>query len=146
MAKGVLHRHFADFADFLADLVPDRIARLEAQSADLLREVGTGTVAANLAAALTGLFGSVAVAMIGPRRDPPDPADVDHVVAAALAGVLVRSPVPRTPAADHRLAPPEFTRQAPLLPRRRESPVAKSGNKRRGRKKKKANHGKRPNS
>lgn len=76
----------------------------------------------------------------------PEPAEVRGVVAAAPAGAAVRGPVPRIMAADHRLAPPELTWQAPLLPRRRESPMAKSGNKRRGRKKKKANHGKRPNS
>lgn len=65
VAKGVLHKHFADFDDFLADLVRDRIRRIEAQAAELLGAVGTGSVAANLAAALTELFGSVAVAMIG---------------------------------------------------------------------------------
>lgn len=76
----------------------------------------------------------------------PDPTGVRQPVAAVPAGVAVTGPVPRTMAADHRLGPPELTWQAPLLPRRRESPMAKSGNKRRGRKKKKANHGKRPNS
>ena len=34
-AKGVLHRHFADFDAFLAELVRDRIARVEAQAAAL---------------------------------------------------------------------------------------------------------------
>ena len=34
-AKGVLHRHFADFDAFLAELVADRIARLEGQAAAL---------------------------------------------------------------------------------------------------------------
>jgi AcrR family transcriptional regulator len=59
-AKGVLHRHFADFDDFLAELVRDRIARLET-----LRPVpGTGTVADNVADALTELFRSVAVAIV----------------------------------------------------------------------------------
>jgi AcrR family transcriptional regulator len=71
-AKGVLHRHFADFDDFLADLVRDRIAGLETQSAALLAAAGTGTVIGNLAEALTGLFGSVAlniVALITFRDD-----------------------------------------------------------------------------
>ncbi|MFE0019975.1 TetR/AcrR family transcriptional regulator [Amycolatopsis sp. NPDC059021] len=63
-AKGVLHRHFADFDDFLAKLVLDRIARLEAQAADLLAAAGTRTVADNLTDALTSLFSSVAVAII----------------------------------------------------------------------------------
>ena len=55
-AKGVLHRHFADFDTFLAELVLDRIGDIE-QQADLLRSTaGTGTVAGNLADALTVLF------------------------------------------------------------------------------------------
>ena len=71
-AKGVLHRHFADFDDFLADLVRDRITRLDAQSAALLGAAGTGTVIGNLAGTLTDLFGSVAlhiVALITFRDD-----------------------------------------------------------------------------
>ena len=63
-AKGVLHRHFADFDDFLADLVRDRIARLDAQTSALLDAAGTGTVLDNLTATLTDLFGSVAVAIV----------------------------------------------------------------------------------
>src|SRR6201996_1654778 len=34
-AKGVLHRHFTDFDDFLAELVRDRITRLGPQTAAL---------------------------------------------------------------------------------------------------------------
>jgi AcrR family transcriptional regulator len=71
-AKGVLHRHFADFDDFLADLVRDRITRLETQSAALLDAAGTGTVTGNLTETLTDLFGSVAlniVALITFRDD-----------------------------------------------------------------------------
>ncbi|MDJ1130862.1 TetR/AcrR family transcriptional regulator [Streptomyces iconiensis] len=64
-AKGVLHRHFADFDAFLAELVRDRIARIEQQSATLHEAAGTGTVAGNLTDALTALFGSVAVAIVG---------------------------------------------------------------------------------
>jgi AcrR family transcriptional regulator len=64
-AKGVLHRHFADFDAFLAELVLDRIARLDGQAAALRRAAGTGTVAGNLTGALTALFGSVAVAIVG---------------------------------------------------------------------------------
>lgn len=63
-AKGVLHRHFADFDAFLTDLVLDRAALLQTQ-ADALREAaGTGTVAGNLTGALTTLFGPVPVAII----------------------------------------------------------------------------------
>jgi len=64
-AKGVLHKHFADFDAFLAELVLDRIAQLEGTAAGLLDRAGTGTVAGNLRAALEGLFGSVAVAIVG---------------------------------------------------------------------------------
>jgi AcrR family transcriptional regulator len=63
-AKGVLHRHFADFDAFLAELVVDRIARIEHQAAALRDSAGTGTVAGNLTGALTDLFGSVAVAIV----------------------------------------------------------------------------------
>ncbi|KOG41046.1 TetR/AcrR family transcriptional regulator [Streptomyces decoyicus] len=64
-AKGVLHRHFADFDAFLAELVLDRIAQLDDQGAALRKSAGTGTVTGNLASALTDLFGSVAVAIVG---------------------------------------------------------------------------------
>ena len=63
-AKGVLHRHFADFDDFLADLVRDRITRLDGQSAALRAAAGTGTVAGHLTEALTDLFGSVALSIV----------------------------------------------------------------------------------
>ena len=63
-AKGVLHRHFSDFDDFLAALVLDRAGRIDAQAAALRASAGTGTVAANLVEVLTALFSSVAVAII----------------------------------------------------------------------------------
>lgn len=64
VAKGVLHKHFADFDDFLASLVMDRIARISAAEAALIAAAGTRTVAANLRVVLEELFGSVAVAII----------------------------------------------------------------------------------
>jgi AcrR family transcriptional regulator len=65
VAKGVLHRHFADFDAFLVELVRDRIAAIGMQSAALQESAGTGTVVGNLTGALTDVFGSVAVAMVG---------------------------------------------------------------------------------
>ncbi|HLI41599.1 MAG TPA: TetR/AcrR family transcriptional regulator [Streptosporangiaceae bacterium] len=64
VAKGVLHRHFADFDAFLAELVADRVARIGAQAAALREAAGTGSVAGNLAGALTDLFGSVALRIV----------------------------------------------------------------------------------
>jgi AcrR family transcriptional regulator len=64
-AKGVLHRHFADFDAFLAELVRDRIGRMEHQSAALRDAAGISTVAGNLTGALIDVFGPVAVAIVG---------------------------------------------------------------------------------
>ncbi|MEU0486025.1 TetR family transcriptional regulator [Streptosporangium sp. NPDC006013] len=64
VAKGVLHRHFADFDAFLAELVRDRIARIDGQAAALRESAGTGTVAGNLTGALIDLFDPVAVAIV----------------------------------------------------------------------------------
>jgi len=63
-AKGVLHRHFADFDAFLAELVLDRMARIDNQAAALRESAGTGTVPGNLAGALIALFGPLAVAIL----------------------------------------------------------------------------------
>jgi AcrR family transcriptional regulator len=64
-AKGVLHRHFADFDAFLTELVLDRISRIETQATAVRDSAGTGTVADNLSSALTTLFDSVAVGIVG---------------------------------------------------------------------------------
>lgn len=63
-AKGVLHRHFADFDAFLTELVLDRLGRIDTQAAALRDAAGTGTVADNLTHVLTDLFESVAVAIV----------------------------------------------------------------------------------
>jgi AcrR family transcriptional regulator len=64
VAKGVLHRHFADFDAFLAELALDRVARISAQAAALRAIAGSGTVAGNLAAALPDLFSPAVLALI----------------------------------------------------------------------------------
>lgn len=63
-AKGVLHRHFADFDGFLAELILDRAAQLEARGRALRASAGSATVAANLTEALATLFGPVPAAII----------------------------------------------------------------------------------
>ncbi len=64
VAKGVLHRHFADFDAFLAELALDRVARIGAQAAALRAMAGSGTVAGNLTAALPDLFSPAVLALI----------------------------------------------------------------------------------
>ena len=64
VAKGVLHRHFADFDAFLAELAFDRIAQIGVQAADLRAQAGHGTVTGNLAAALPDLFSPPVLAFI----------------------------------------------------------------------------------
>jgi AcrR family transcriptional regulator len=64
VAKGVLHRHFTDFDEFLAEFVLDRVGRMDQLTAGLRDAAGTGTVTGNLTGALRSLFGSVAVAVV----------------------------------------------------------------------------------
>ena len=63
-AKGVLHRHFADFDAFLAEFIVDRAGRMQPQATALRESAGTGSVTGNLAAALTALFSSVALSIV----------------------------------------------------------------------------------
>jgi len=65
VSKGVLHRHFTDFDAFLAELVLDRVEHVGRQAADLQDSAGAGSVVGNLTRALTDLFGSVALEIIG---------------------------------------------------------------------------------
>jgi AcrR family transcriptional regulator len=64
VAKGVMHRHFADFDAFLAEFVLDRAGRMDPLAAALPGSAGAGTVAGNIAGALTALFSSAAVAIV----------------------------------------------------------------------------------
>lgn len=97
-AKGVLHRHLADFDTFLAELVHDRTARIE-DLAQLRAAAGTGSVEATLARALTAVFTPVAVAVVGLvtardglrarlRRTTPTGVPMLAEATAALAGCL----------------------------------------------------------
>jgi AcrR family transcriptional regulator len=100
VAKGVLHRHFADFDDFLAELVRGRVARVEDRAAALRGSAGTGTVAGNLTRALVELFDPVAVSVVGlvvfrdelrsrlRERTPSPGVPVLAEAGAALAGYL----------------------------------------------------------
>ncbi|WP_031466461.1 TetR/AcrR family transcriptional regulator [Sciscionella sediminilitoris] len=63
-AKGVLHRHFADFDAFLAELVLDRRDRMTTEAATLSARAGSGTVAGNLADFLGAVFGPVAMGIL----------------------------------------------------------------------------------
>jgi len=64
VAKGVLHRHFADFDAFLAELALDHVALIGAHAAALRAMAGSGTVTGNLAAALPDLFSPAILALI----------------------------------------------------------------------------------
>jgi AcrR family transcriptional regulator len=56
VAKGVMHRHFSDFDEFLVELIRARIARLDNQAGEFDAIVGKGTLVANLAVVLTDIF------------------------------------------------------------------------------------------
>ncbi|SEL85525.1 TetR/AcrR family transcriptional regulator [Streptacidiphilus jiangxiensis] len=64
-AKGVLHRHFTDFDAFLAELVLDRIARLDVQAERLRLATGQGDVVDHLTDALDAILDPVALAVVG---------------------------------------------------------------------------------
>ena len=64
VAKGVLHRHFADFEDFLTALALDRVALIGVKAGELRAAAGTGTVAGNLAAALPDVLSPGYLALI----------------------------------------------------------------------------------
>jgi AcrR family transcriptional regulator len=98
-AKGVLHRHFADFDAFLAELVLDRIGRMDHRTAALRESAGSGSVTDHLTEALTALFESAALAIVGLitardelrarlRKDLPAGVPVLTEAAVLIAGYL----------------------------------------------------------
>lgn len=64
VAKGVMHHHFADFDEFLAELIIDRTLRLEGLRDELNGLTDANTVAKNLATALAKLFTPLAVDIV----------------------------------------------------------------------------------
>ena len=62
-AKGVMHRHFADFDAFLTELVLGQVARIDERATALRAAAGTGTVAGNLSAAIVEVFEPVPLAL-----------------------------------------------------------------------------------
>ncbi|MBV9417143.1 MAG: TetR/AcrR family transcriptional regulator [Solirubrobacterales bacterium] len=64
VAKGILHRHFADFDTFLATLVLARIERLDALSTELRASAGTTTLVDNLIHALAAALSPSAIRLI----------------------------------------------------------------------------------
>jgi AcrR family transcriptional regulator len=64
VAKGVLHRHFADFDAFLTELALGRIAQVGAQADVLRAAAGSGTVTGNLAGAFPELFSPALLALV----------------------------------------------------------------------------------
>jgi AcrR family transcriptional regulator len=64
VAKGVMHRHFADFDAFLAELILDRVTQLGAPSTALREAAGVGSVVENLVDALAAMFSPLAVVVV----------------------------------------------------------------------------------
>lgn len=64
VAKGVLHRHFADFDEFLATLVRTRIQQADDAGERLVAAAGTGTVVGNVSGFLAATLDAVALAVV----------------------------------------------------------------------------------
>lgn len=65
VAKGMLHRYFADFDAFLVELVRQRIARTAGAGLRLETDAGDAAVVSNLAAFFTEVFDPVGLALVG---------------------------------------------------------------------------------
>jgi AcrR family transcriptional regulator len=64
VAKGILHRHFADFDTFLASLVLTRIDLLEEHSTALRESAGSETVQSNITSALATTLDPYTLALV----------------------------------------------------------------------------------
>lgn len=64
VANGIIHRHFADLDQFLAEYVVDRLRLIVATAATLPAKAGQGTVVENLTAAALAVFGERAQAVM----------------------------------------------------------------------------------
>ena len=64
LAKGILHRHFADFDTFLATLVLAQIEHIEDLAAQCRANAGSATVAENLTDALDAMLDPLTVALV----------------------------------------------------------------------------------
>ena len=64
VAKGVLHRHFADFDAFLSDYIQDRARQVTEQDSRLRARAGQGDVIDNLAEAVYELFTPLATRIV----------------------------------------------------------------------------------
>lgn len=71
VAKGVLHRYFDDFDDFVVHLVRRRIALIATVTAALEQTAGAATVVHNLTGALRRILDPVTLALVSmiPARD-----------------------------------------------------------------------------
>lgn len=64
VAKGVMHRYFADFDAFVAELILDRAARLVDAAAGLREQSGLASILDNLAEGVPAMFGPLTVAEV----------------------------------------------------------------------------------
>lgn len=64
VAKGVMHRYFADFDAFAAELIVDRAARLADAATALGRQTGFGPIPGNLTDAVPAMFSPLTVAEV----------------------------------------------------------------------------------
>lgn len=64
VAKGILHNHFTDLDEFLAELMIERFRRIAEDVAKLPARAGEGTVDGNLADAVVSIFQAHAAPMI----------------------------------------------------------------------------------